>query len=109
MAGFDLDNLLASVPEQIAAPEVEVMSDEEFKLLTVEIDFIREKVTAKQPVSVDEARKIVVWFRARRRKNFTLKKVKEAKPAGEKKPRKAAIPRRKAASDMDALKLLEDL
>jgi hypothetical protein len=93
----------------ITLPAEDTLSDLQFANLTQEIDLIREKIKAGEPASLEEARKVVVWFRARRVKNFTLQKVKVVKEKAAPRERKPAVAKRQKASDIDALTLLADL
>lgn len=95
-----LQNFLNSAAQPIQAPDPMELSEEQFKELTIEIDKIREKILSGAEVTVEEARQIVIWFRARRKKNFTVQKAKAVK---------AEKPKRRAASNIDALELLNDL
>lgn len=82
----------------VLTEDSEALSAEQFAQLTSEIESLRTEIQSGQQVSLDDARKIVVWFRARRRKNFTVMK---EKPVKEK---KAAAPRkRKTAEEQQAL------
>jgi hypothetical protein len=86
----------------------DTLSDLQFQNLTEEIELIRLKITSGEEATVEEARKIVIWFRARRVKNFTLQKVKVVKEKAAPRLRATAAKRVKA-SDMDALELLKGL
>lgn len=90
------DLLNSSVPEFV--DDAEALTPEQFAQLTSEIEVLRTRISAGEQVSLDEARKITVWFRARRKKNFTV--IKE-KPVKEK---KVAAPRKKkSAAEQQAL------
>ena len=108
LKGFLAAPVALSQPTQESEIE-DTMSDEMFKELSIEIDSFRKKVEAGEKLTADENRKLVVWFRARRGKQFTF-----VKPAKEKKVSTAKSPRAKKEpskqlSNEDALKLILDL
>lgn len=67
--------------------EEETLSIEEFAALTDQIDSIRKKIEKGEQPTLEESRLIVVWFRARRKKNFSVIKEKPVKPVKEKAPK----------------------
>lgn len=104
-----LQNFLNTPVDSITPQDESQLSEEQFKELTAQIDEIRAKITSGQEASVEEARLIVVYFRARRGRLFTVKQEK-AKKVKEKTERKAPAKRvtKKQIADMDALELLKD-
>lgn len=69
------------------------LNEKEFAELTDEIDSFRARILAGELLEREEIRKIIVWFRARREKNFSVaesKKAKETKPKAPAKPRKTS-------------------
>mgnify|MGYP006271867715 CR=1 FL=1 len=72
---------MSFLDEKIESLEVadETLSNEEFAALTGKIEVLRKRIEAGEQVSLEEARLIVVWFRARRKKNFTVQKEKPVK------------------------------
>jgi hypothetical protein len=87
----------------------DTLSDIQFASLTEEIEVIRAKIIAGEEASVEEARKVVIWFRARRVKNFILHKVKVVKEKAPPRVKNPAGAKRTKASDVDALTLLAGL
>lgn len=59
--------------------EDETLSNEEFAALTGKIETLRKRIETGEQISLEDARLIVVWFRARRKKNFTVQKEKPVK------------------------------
>ena len=104
---LDLDNFLNAVPATVYVPEPDTLSEEQFEALTKEIEELRTKISAGGLASLEESRKIVIWFRSRRKRNFTVQKVKVVKEKVPRTPRGSG--KRVKASDQDALSLLADL
>jgi hypothetical protein len=82
-------SFLEESPQDIVVTE-EVLSNEQFAQLTSEIELLRKDIISGKQIELADARKICVWFRARRRKNFTVVKTKAAKS-----PSTKAAPKRK--------------
>jgi hypothetical protein len=91
------ESLLNSEVQELTE-DAEALSNEQFAALTAEIEQLRSAIQRGEQVPLDEARKIVVWFRARRRKNFTVIKEKAVKAKTPAAPRK-----KKSASEQQAL------
>ena len=96
-----LDDILNS-EAPAAEDEAETLSTEQFATLTAEIEELRIALAAGQQVSLEDSRKIVVWFRARRKKNFTV--IKEKAPAAAKaKPATKGTRKKLSAAEQQAL------
>lgn len=98
-----LDRLVA---EPLAEVPVDVMPEDQFRLLTDEVNNIKTKLENGGEASVEDARKIVVWFRARRQKNFVLTKPKEPKVKAERKTPVRRTTKQPALTAEEALALL---
>ena len=72
------------------------LSPEEFRELTTLVTELKKRIEGGEQVSVEEARLITVWFRARRAENFSVA-VAKAKP--KKKP--AAAPRKRVLKSVE--------
>ena len=113
---MDFEKLLDSRPVsglQIleTEPNGPQLSAEDFELLEREISDLRSKILEGHNCTVTEMRKIVLFFRARRGKLFTVAKAPKSRAAAEK-VAKTPVRRKAAASklkDMDAKTLLETL
>lgn len=86
--------------------EDETLSNEEFAALTGKIEILRKSIEAGEQVSLDDARLIVVWFRARRKKNFTVQK---EKPVKEPKIKAASSRKKKTLSADEQAAMLKNL
>lgn len=103
-----LDQFLSTKSEVVVAkPEpVDTLSDVQFQNLTEEVNRIREEITQGNPISLDQERLIVVWFRARRGKSLSLVKEKPVRAKAQAPARRAKVEKR---PQLSALELLEDL
>ena len=116
VAGMDFEKLLDSRPQsglQIleTEPNGPQLSAEEFELLERDISNLRNKILEGHNCTVAEMRQIVLFFRARRGKLFTVAKAKKSSTAAEK-VAKTPVRRKTTTSklkDMDAKTLLETL
>lgn len=89
----------------------ETLTPEQFRELTAQIEELRTRLSSGGNITLDEARQIGVWFRARRRKAFSV--MKEKKPPKERATKAAGTKTKKvltAAEQQEILnKLLGDL
>lgn len=111
---MDFDKLLDARPEspiKLLETTPNALSADEFEKLHLEMESLREKISAGHQCSVSEMRQIVLYFRHRRGKLFTLAKTskKPAKaPSLDGKPKKAPV-RRKTAKNVDLSDLFKTL
>lgn len=73
--------LNAPVEELVAAVNFQTMDKEQFQSLGTAIELLRAKVENKETITKEECRLIVVYFRERRGRAFTVKKASTAKKA----------------------------
>lgn len=102
--------------EQMAEPaeqNLQSYMNIDFTQLTEDIKIIRRKIIEKtEPVSKEEARKCMIWFRYRREQVMSVVVAKAKKEAAEKPKRrtvtKAKAPDTRNADALDLLNSLED-
>lgn len=80
-----------------------LLNKEDFNKLEKEIIILRKKLGSGENVSLQEAKKITVWFRNRRGQAFKINKIRE-------KPKKiSTVKRKKKLTEEELLKLSNDL
>ena len=109
---MDFDKLLDTRPElpiKLLEAEPNSLSADEFEKLHNEMESLREKISAGHQCSVSEMRQIVLYFRHRRGKLFTVAKTSKKSVAASEtagKTKKSPV-RRKVSKDIDIQDLLK--